>query len=46
VSDTPIILFAGAGALAILTATAWLWAHYGAALFFEIMRAGFAGCLG
>jgi hypothetical protein len=45
-SDTPIVLFAGAGALAILTATAWLWAHYGAALFFEIMRAGFAGCLG
>jgi hypothetical protein len=46
VSDTPIILFAGAGAFAVLAATAWLWAHYGAALFFEIMRAGFAGCLG
>jgi hypothetical protein len=46
VSDTPIILFAGAGALAILSATALLWAHYGAALFFEIMRAGFAACFG
>jgi hypothetical protein len=46
VSDTPIVLFAGAGALAILLATAWLWAQYGAALFFEIMRAGFAGCFG
>jgi hypothetical protein len=46
VNDTPIILFAGAGALAILSATAWLWAHYGAALFFEIMRAGFAACFG
>jgi hypothetical protein len=46
VSGTPIVLFAGAGALAILVATAGLWAHYGAALFFEIMRAGFAGCFG
>ncbi len=45
-SDTPIVLFAGAGALAIFAATAWLWAHYGAALFFEIMRAGFAACFG
>jgi hypothetical protein len=46
VSDTPIVLFAGAGALAMLAASAWLWAQYGAALFFEIMRAGFAGCFG
>jgi hypothetical protein len=46
VSDTPIILFAGAGALVVLSATAFLWAHYGAALFFEIMRAGFAACFG
>jgi len=46
VSDTPIVLFVGAGALAILSATAWLWAHYGATLFFEIMRAGFAACFG
>ena len=45
-SDTPIVLFAGAGALAILSVTAWLWAQYGSALFFEIMRAGFAGCFG
>jgi hypothetical protein len=47
VSDgTTMALFAGAGALAILSATTWLWAHYGAALFFEIMRAGFAACFG
>jgi hypothetical protein len=46
VSDTSIVLFAGAGALTILSATAWLWAQYGAALFFEIMRAGFAACFG
>ncbi len=45
-SDTPIVLFAGAGAVAILSAAAWLWAQYGGALFFEIMRAGFAGCFG
>jgi hypothetical protein len=42
----PIILSVGAGTLAILSGTAWLWAQYGAALFFEIMRAGFAGCFG
>jgi hypothetical protein len=46
VSDTPIVLFAGAGALAIFAATAFLWAQYGAALFFEIMQAGFPGCFG
>jgi hypothetical protein len=46
VSDTPIVLFAGAGVLAILSVTAGLWAHYGATLFFEIMRAGFAACFG
>jgi hypothetical protein len=46
VSDSPILLFAGVGALAILSGTAWLWAHTGATLFFEIMRAGFAACFG
>jgi hypothetical protein len=46
VSQAPLVLFAGAGALAILSATAWLWAHYGATLFFEIMRAAFAACFG
>ena len=45
-SDTPLVLFAAAGVLAILSVTAWLWAQYGAALFFEIMRAGLAGCFG
>ena len=45
-SDTPILVIGGAGVLAILSATAWLWAHYGATLFFEIMRAGFAACFG
>ncbi|MBV9969793.1 MAG: hypothetical protein JO228_07410 [Xanthobacteraceae bacterium] len=45
-SDTPVMLVAAGGALAILGATAWLWVHYGAALFFEIMRAGFAACFG
>jgi hypothetical protein len=46
VSDAPIVVFAGAGVLTILSATAWLWAHFGATLFFEIMRAGFAACFG
>ncbi len=45
-SDTPVVLLASAGALAMLSATVWLWAHYGATLFFEIMRAGFVACFG
>jgi hypothetical protein len=45
-SDTSIVFFAGAGVLAMLSATAWLWVQYGATLFFEIMRAGFAACFG
>jgi hypothetical protein len=24
----------------------WLWAHYGATVFFESIRAGFAACFG
>jgi hypothetical protein len=45
-SQAPLVVFAGTSALALLSATAWLWAHYGATLFFEIMRAGFGACFG
>jgi hypothetical protein len=37
----------GAGVLGILLAvTGTLWAHYGTAVFFETIRAGFAACFG
>jgi hypothetical protein len=35
---------AGAGGL-VLAATLALWAHYGTAVFFEMIRAGFVACL-
>ncbi|WP_068028487.1 hypothetical protein [Rhodoplanes sp. Z2-YC6860] len=31
---------------AIVAGTAALWAHYGTAVFFETIRAGFAACFG
>jgi hypothetical protein len=41
----PILL--GAGMLGILLAgTAALWLHYGTAVFFETIRAGFMACFG
>lgn len=40
-------LLAAAGAVACLLAgTVVLWAHYGTAVFFETLRAGFIACLG
>jgi len=30
----------------VLAATVALWAHYGTAVFFETIRAGFAACFG
>jgi hypothetical protein len=36
-----------AGALAlVLAGTVALWAHYGTAIFFEMIRAGFIACFG
>ena len=40
-----ILLVAGAGGL-VLAGTLALWAHYGTAVFFETIRAGFASCFG
>jgi hypothetical protein len=40
------VLFAGAAAMAAAGVTFWLWAHYGATVFFETIRAGFAACFG
>ncbi len=36
---------AGAGVL-VLAGAIGLWAHYGAAVFFETIRAGFVACFG
>jgi hypothetical protein len=39
-------VWAGAATFAAVGVTGWLWAHYGAAVFFETIRAGFAACFG
>ena len=39
-------VWAGAATLAAVGVTGWLWAHYGATVFFETIRAGFAACFG
>ena len=41
----PLIAVSVLVALA-LGGTVWLWAHYGATVFFETIRAGFAACFG
>jgi hypothetical protein len=38
------LLLVGAVAALLIGATLVLWAHYGAAVFFEIIAAGFAAC--
>lgn len=40
------LLIAGAAIILALAGTILLWAHYGATVFFEIIRAGFAACFG
>jgi hypothetical protein len=37
---------AGAVVAVALLGTVMLWAHYGATVFFETIRAGFAACFG
>lgn len=41
----PLLVAAGAVAL-IVAGTVTLWAHYGATVFFETIRAGFVACFG
>jgi hypothetical protein len=41
----PLIAVAGVVAVA-LAGTVLLWAHYGATVFFETIRAGFVACFG
>jgi hypothetical protein len=44
-STLPIVLVAGVAGL-LLAGTVALWAHYGTAVFFETIRAGFMACFG
>jgi hypothetical protein len=39
----PVVLVAGAVGM-LLAGTLALWAHYGTAIFFEMIRAGFVAC--
>jgi hypothetical protein len=39
----PLLLAAGAAGM-LLAATVALWAHYGSAVFLEMIAAGFAAC--
>jgi hypothetical protein len=40
------LLLAGAIVIAAIGGAGWLWGHYGATVFFETIRAGFAACFG
>ena len=40
------LMLAGAVVMLALMGTVMLWAHYGATVFFETIRAGFAACFG
>jgi hypothetical protein len=40
------LIATGAGVILALAGTLWLWAHYGTAVFFETIRAGFVACFG
>jgi hypothetical protein len=42
-----LLIVAGIAATTALAGSAWLWAHYGAMVFFETIRTGFAmACFG
>ena len=39
-------MLAGAAIITVLAGTVWLWACYGATVFFETVRTGFVACFG
>ena len=41
----PLVVSGGVIVIA-LAGTGWLWVHYGTAVFFETIRAGFIACFG
>jgi hypothetical protein len=45
-SRRPLPLLLGAAAVLLLASTLFLWAHYGTAVFLEMIRAGVATCFG
>jgi hypothetical protein len=40
-----VLIGLGAAAVALIAAAGVLWAHYGTAVFFELIKAGIAYCL-
>jgi hypothetical protein len=42
---SPLLVTAGVGIALLLAGTAALWAHYGTAVFYEMIVAGLAACL-
>ncbi|HXL64254.1 MAG TPA: hypothetical protein VN938_04280 [Xanthobacteraceae bacterium] len=42
----PFVIAGATLGAAIAAGTAWLWTHYGTAVFFETIRAGFVACFG
>jgi hypothetical protein len=45
-TSRPIVVAGAAAAVLALAGTVLLWAHYGAAVFFETVRAGLTACFG
>jgi hypothetical protein len=43
-ASRPQVIAAAAGAGVVLAVTVGLWAHYGGAVFFEMIAAGLAAC--
>lgn len=43
---SPPLLLGAAGIIVAIAGTLWLWAHFGTAVFFETIRAGFVACFG
>jgi hypothetical protein len=40
------LVAAAAATVVLLAGVGWLWAHYGATVFFETLRAGLVACFG
>jgi hypothetical protein len=43
-ADRPVTIACGVFGVAVLLGTLALWGHYGTAVFFEMIAAGFAAC--
>jgi len=45
-STSRSLFLASAAVILALAGTVWLWAYFGATIFFETIRAGFVACFG